>query len=333
MSAGELTAVEICAGAGGQSLGLELAGFKHVAAIDIDRDSCRTLRENRPEWIVIHGDVSDVDGRAYSGVDLLAGGVPCPPFSIAGKQLGDLDERDLFPQALRLAKEIKPRALLLENVRGFAAPRFASYRRRIANVLNELGYQVSWTVLNALDFGVPQYRPRFVLVGLRPEYADCFRWPSPGLQGLTVGESIPDLMGALGWPGLIAWKERASAPAPTIVGGSKKHGGPDLGPTRARSEWRKLGVDGKSIAESAPQPGFPEDGLPRLTVRMVARLQGFPDTWQFSGTKTSSYKQVGNAFPPPVAMAVGLSIRGALTSQGPIATGQLSLVAQPARSR
>jgi len=323
----ELTTVEICAGAGGQSLGLELAGFKHVAAIDIDRDCCQTLRANRAGWHVIEADLAEIDGRPWSGVDLLAGGVPCPPFSIAGKQLGKLDERDLFPQALRLIEEIGPRAIVLENVRGFATPRFAPYRRQIGTVLDRLGYEVRWTVLNALDFGVPQYRPRFVLVGLRPEDAQCFSWPANGRPPLTVGESIADLMGARSWPGLETWKERARGFAPTIVGGSKKHGGPDLGPTRARQEWRKLGVEGKSIAESAPDPDFPADGLPRLTVRMVARVQSFPDDWYFVGTKTSSYKQVGNAFPPPVAMVIGLSIRAALgrSQDGP---RQLSLVSK-----
>ena len=328
----QLTIFEICAGAGGQSLGFELAGFLQVAAIDIDGDSCETLRMNRPEWTVIHGDVFEFDGHPYSGIDLLAGGVPCPPFSIAGKQLGNQDERDLFPEALRLTKEMRPRALLLENVRGFAMPRFASYRRTIATELAELGYAVHWTVLNAVDFGVPQYRPRFVLVALRYQDSGHFAWPSPGLRGHSVGESITDLMGERSWPGVMGWSLRAGSPAPTIVGGSKKHGGPDLGPTRAREEWRKLGVNGKSIAELAPEPEFPVDGLPRLTVRMVARLQGFPDSWQFAGRKTSAYKQVGNAFPSPVAMAIGLSIQTAL-SQGTVEAPQLQLAPQTSHSK
>lgn len=323
----EMSTLEICAGAGGQSLGLELAGFRHVAAIDLDKDACRTLRENRPEWQVLEADICDIDGHAYSGVDLLAGGMPCPPFSIAGKQLGDLDERDLFPQALRLTREICPRAILFENVRGLAAPRFASYRQEIASVLDSLGYKVFWTVLNAVDFGVPQYRTRFVIVGLRHDDARYFGWPAHGLPGATVGESIGDLMGARGWLGLEAWRDRANAVAPTIVGGSKKHGGPDLGPTRARAEWRKLGVDGKGIADLSPGPDFPVDDFPKLTVRMVARLQGFPDSWHISGRKTAAYKQIGNAFPPPLAMAVALSVQSALAGQIIDVERQLSLAA------
>lgn len=122
-------------------------------------------------------------------------------------------------------------------------------------------------------------------------------------------------MGENGWPGAEAWARRAMAIAPTIVGGSKKHGGPDLGPTRAKRQWRELGVDGMGIANEAPDEAFPEHGAPRLTVRMVARIQSFPDEWEFTGSKTTAYRQVGNAFPPLVARAVGLAIRRAINRQ------------------
>jgi DNA (cytosine-5)-methyltransferase 1 len=117
-------------------------------------------------------------------------------------------------------------------------------------------------------------------------------------------------MGENGWPGASSWAAQADRIAPTLVGGSKKHGGPDLGPSRARREWAALGVDARGLADEAPMPGF--EGLPRLTVRMTARLQGFPDHWRFEGKKTSAYRQVGNALPPPVARAVGLAIARAL---------------------
>jgi DNA (cytosine-5)-methyltransferase 1 len=309
-----LTSVEICAGAGGQALGLEQAGFRHEAAVEIDPDACETLRRNRGgSWKIIEGDVANVDGRAFAGADLLAGGVPCPPFSIAGRQLGAGDDRDLFPQALRLAEEIGPRAVLLENVRGLATARFAGYRAQVLARLQGLGYETWWNLVNASDHGVPQLRPRFVLVAVRQPWAAAFQWPDP-LPGRppTVGETIGDLMASRGWPGAAAWAARADTIAPTIVGGSKKHGGPDLGPTRARAAWRELGVDGLGIADQIPGPGWPAGRMPKLTVRMVARLQGFPDSWQIGGRKTAAYRQVGNAFPPPVARAIAAAVASAL---------------------
>jgi DNA (cytosine-5)-methyltransferase 1 len=311
---GELTSVEICAGAGGQALGLEQAGFAHEAVIELDPDACDTLRHNRGSvWKVREDDVANVDGRAFGQIDLFAGGVPCPPFSIAGKQLGEDDERDLFPQALRLIEESGPRAVLLENVRGLGTRRFDDYRAQVQGRLHELGYQTWWQEVQASEHGVPQLRPRFVLVGIRERWAARFRWPQPQpVPAQTVGATLADLMGARGWPGAAAWAGRAAGIAPTIVGGSKKHGGPDLGPTRARAAWRELGVDGLGIADEAPGPDFPLTAMPKLTTRMVARLQGFPDTWQFSGRKTAAYRQVGNAFPPPVAAAVGRAIAAAL---------------------
>jgi DNA (cytosine-5)-methyltransferase 1 len=310
----ELTAVEICAGAGGQALGLEQAGFAHEAAVELDVDACETLRRNRgATWKIIEADLADVDGRGYTGVDLLAGGVPCPPFSVAGKQLGAGDERDLFPEALRLAAEICPRAVLLENVPGLGTARFASYRSGILGRLAELGYATWWQLVQASDHGVPQLRPRFVLVAIRRPGSARFRWPEPDQTAApTVGAAIADLMAAGGWPGARAWAAQAGLIAPTVVGGSKKHGGPDLGPTRARAAWRQLGVDGLGIADQPPPPEFPVAQMPKLTVRMVARLQGFPDSWVFAGGKTAAYRQVGNAFPPPVARALGAAVADAL---------------------
>jgi DNA (cytosine-5)-methyltransferase 1 len=309
-----LSVLELCAGAGGQALGIEAAGFDTEAAVEIDAHACATLRLNRPHWDVRQTDLRTFDARPFRGtVDLVAGGVPCPPFSIAGKQLGPDDERDLFPTALSIIEEVRPSAVLLENVRGLADAKFDAYRNAVIATLEELGYRSSFALLHASEFGVPQLRPRFLLVALRPKAWKHFAWPAPQLTAPpTVGETLRDLMAARGWRGADAWARRASGIAPTLVGGSKKHGGPDLGPTRARAEWAKLGVDGLGLANEAPGPDAPEDHVPRLTVRMAARIQGFPETWQFTGGKTASYRQVGNAFPPPVAKAVGLRIAAAL---------------------
>lgn len=308
-----LSSLEICAGAGGQALGLEQAGFEHVNLVEIDAAACQTIRINRTHWRVTEGDLHHYSADKWKGIELLAGGVPCPPFSKAGKQLGNDDERDLFPEAIRLVSECKPQAVMLENVRGLLDSVFDEYRARLITDLKKLGYIAEWRLLNASDFGVPQLRPRVVFVALRKGAAEYFSWPSVNISPPpTVGETLFDLMGANGWRGTKQWKERACAIAPTLVGGSKKHGGPDLGPTRAKKAWSSLGVDGMGIADTAPGKDF--IGMPRLTVRMAARIQGFPDHWQFTGKKTSAYRQVGNAFPPPVAYAVGTQIKAALNA-------------------
>lgn len=306
-----LTCVEICAGAGGQALGLALAGFTHVALVEYEIDYCKALKLNRPEWNVVCADIHDFDGKPYQGVDLLAGGVPCPPFSIAGKQLGKEDERDLFPEAIRLIEEIKPRAVMLENVRGFLEIGFDEYRKYILKSIESLGYKTQIKLLNASDFGVPQLRPRVVIVAFRNDENVSFSYPESDLQcAPTVGEALYDLMAENKWKWAGLWAEKANKIAPTIVGGSTKHGGPDLGPVRARNAWAELGVDGRGVANAAPEEDF--EGMPRLTIRMLGRLQGFPDTWTFGKKKTKACRMIGNAFPPPVAQAVGEKIKECL---------------------
>ena len=306
-----LTSLEICTGAGGQALGLACAGFHHLALVENDSHACDTLRANRPEWPVVEKSVFDYSAEHLRGeISLLAGGVPCPPFSKAGKQLGRDDERDLFPQALRLVAECEPVSVMLENVRGLFDPVFDSYRAGVSKRLTDLGYESDWKLLQASDFGVPQLRPRTVLVAIRGGLGG-FAWPEPDPQlAPSVGEALFDHMRSSGWEGATRWRKQAAAIAPTLVGGSKKHGGPDLGPTRAREAWAKLGVDGRGLANEPPATGFA--GTPRLTVRMTANLQGFPESWVFCGGKTAAYRQIGNAFPPPVAEAVGREIHAAI---------------------
>lgn len=311
-----LTSLELCAGAGGQALGLEQAGFKHEALVEIDEHCCKTLRANRPEWNVVEDDlrVFKETASSFSGVDLVAGGLPCPPFSVAGKQLGERDERNLFPDAVDIVDATRPRAVMIENVRGFLDAVFHDYRENLKRQLAKLGYWCDWRLLNASHFGVPQLRPRVVIVALEKERAEHFEWPEEQhTNPPTVGATLYEMMAANGWPGARAWREGADEIAPTVVGGSKKHGGPDLGPTRAKRAWAALGVNGHTIAEEAPEPDFV--GSPRLTVPMVARLQGFPSDWEFVGRKTHAYRQVGNAFPPPVARAVAERLEAALSAR------------------
>lgn len=307
-----MNSIEICAGAGGQALGLEQAGFDHAVLVEYEKEYCECLCSNRPDWNVICGDVHDFDGKPYHNqIDLLSGGVPCPPFSVAGKQLGADDERDLFPQMLRLVEEVNPKAVMIENVRGLLEHKFDRYRNAILTRLEELGYSTHIKLLNASDYGVPQLRPRVIIVGIRKDIEDTFEYPKETPETTrTVGETLLDLMCANGWIGAEAWAAGANQIAPTIVGGSKKHGGPDLGPTRARKAWAQLGVDGVSIANEAPAENY--EGMPKLTARMIARVQGFPDEWDFGNKKTKACRMIGNAFPPPVARAVGIQIRKVL---------------------
>ncbi|MFE0673639.1 DNA cytosine methyltransferase [Streptomyces sp. NPDC058867] len=332
------TSVEVCAGAGGQAVGLHKAGFQHVALIEIDKDACETLRKNtkgNPEWEsckVIEADLREFDpdslGLKPGELDLLAGGVPCPPFSAAGKQLGRDDERDLFPTMLSLVDRLEPKAVMIENVRGLLDPKFAEYRKEIIDRLEELGYEECyWDVLEAKDYAVPQLRPRAILVAMKPEFAAHFEHHKPAeTKVITVGEALQDSMrerydqvaddpraeGAFK-----NWYEKAlEGVAPTVVGGSKKHGGADLGPTRAKRAWADLGVCGLGVANEPDEMKDVERDLfakagPKLTVTQAALVQGFPEEWKFSGRKTAAYRQVGNAFPPPVAQAVGNQIYAA----------------------
>ncbi|MCO7263652.1 DNA cytosine methyltransferase [Dickeya zeae] len=330
--------IEMCAGAGGQALGLHKAGFEHRVLIEIDEHACATLRHNNHHLALDWGEILQADLRRFAiedahryrgQIELVAGGVPCPPFSKAGLQLGKDDERDLFPAALHIVEAVKPIAVMIENVAGLLEDKFSSYRTEIQCSLDKLGYQSEWRLLQASDFGVPQLRPRAILVAILSPYFERFRWPVPLTKTpVTVGEALYDLMASGGWPGAEHWKLHANAVAPTLVGGSKKHGGPDLGPSRAKRQWQSLGVYAHRVGNDDEIPGVDFKGvrlrdgtikagfedMPLLNVRMAARLQGFPDEWTFVGAKTHAYRQVGNAFPPPVAQAVGECLREVIAS-------------------
>ncbi|MGW4875670.1 DNA cytosine methyltransferase [Streptomyces sp. NPDC004262] len=381
----QLTSLEICAGAGGQAVGLHNAGFDHLALVEWDPHAVETLRANVGDWpgwgaervaALKPMDVkefleTDVRKNLEVGkgeLDLLAGGVPCPPFSLAGKRLGKDDERDLFPDALKIIEDFMPKAVMIENVRGILEPPevFIDYRRDILSELRDLGYVVPevsrnwsaaeqdramrkvWRRIDASNFGVPQLRPRAILVVIHEDELNSsdgeFIWPSRAKaeQATVVGELAATMEarcrkfwtknkdGELAKPGertgedvYREWLDKASRAAavgrgvaPTLVGGSRKHGGADLGPTRAKRAWEALGVDGMGVAndpgECDPERDLFRPAGPMLTVEQAALIQGFPGEWKFQGRKTARYRQVGNAFPPPVAEAIGRAIAAVL---------------------
>lgn len=325
LSSEHLTSLEICAGGGGQALGVERAGFHHLALVEYKAQACATLRLNRPSWSVIEKDLRAFDPQrdaSISTVDLLAGGVPCTPYSIAGAQKGAADERDLLPEALRLIEIVRPRAVMLENVKTLARSReFSHVRNHITETLDNLGYEVHIDVLDAQNFGVPQRRQRTLIVAIQ-KGLQKFQWPLGSWElPHTVGEVLQESMQSGGWQGAAEWARLANDIAPTIVGGSEKHGGGDLGPDRAKQKWAKMAVNGDSTTAKVPGPDFVLrhgvgrggwKGYPKLTPEQVALLQGFPREWQFAGSRTAQYKQIGNAFPPPVAHAVASSIADVL---------------------
>lgn len=318
---GRFTSLEIGSGVGGQALGLQRAGFHPIMAIDNDMHACRTLRANRPDWNVTELDLKDFVGADYriGTVDLLSGGVPSTPYSIAGKQKGAKDERDLLSAAVYLAIELQPRAIVLETTPSLKMPKFAGVREEVEAELRHLGYWWEWKVLEAQDFGVPQVRRSYLLLAMRPDDFMRFEWPQPTHHTVpTVGEVLRESMASKGWRDADSWAALANRVAPTVVGGSKNHGGADLGPTRSKRQWMEVAVNAHSLADDVPDEDFVldpsrgRDGVPKLTVEQVMKLQSLPDDWIVTGGKTARYKQVAQAVPPPLAEAVGRQIAAVL---------------------
>ena len=309
-----LTALEVCAGAGGQAIGIERAGFKHAALVELDRHACETLRANFPGANVIEQDLRTFDPSPYRGVDLLCGGVPCQPFSQAGKMKGSGDDRDLFLEAIRIIEHAQPRAILLENVKGLLQPKFDAYRLDLLGHLKRLGYDAEWRTLNAADFGVPQHRVRSILVGFRDKAMQRFVWPMPDPHYVTfpwtVSAALVDMVSSRDWQGIVEWAEKADTLAPTIIGGSARKRGMDLGQPNTQISWKRLGINPKKIGKRPPGP---DDEDLTLTLSMLAWLQNFPPGWKFQGPKQAVFRQIANALPPVVALHLGCAIRSALT--------------------
>lgn len=310
-----LISIELCAGAGGQALGLHSAGFHARAIFEREEDAAATLQANfyHATKRVFTEDITNVDFTLYKGnIDLVAGGVPCQPFSTAGERKGDNDERDLFMRAVEIVDEIQPRAFFFENVQGFGHATNMSYRAELHAAFEAIGYQSRLFPILGSDYGLAQGRPRVAFVGFKdPDAMARFKMPPvfPEWQ-LTLADAIGDIVSANGWKGYEYWRTIADRLAPTVLGGSRKGDKNSFSCGHRKETWELLGIDSLVLAEEAPGPD--DEGLFKLTLAMGARLQGFPDDWDFQGKPKQIKSQIGNAFPPVMAKAVGLAIYAAL---------------------
>lgn len=306
--------LELCAGAGGQAIGLHAAGFWHAGIFEKAPEAAATLRANRPKWPVFEADINTIDVSRFRGVDLVAGGLPCQPYSQAGERRGAADERDLFDRALEIIEQVQPKAILIENVVGISQVTHGVRRLQVYAELERMGYDTEWRIIEGPDFGLAQNRRRAILVALRRGMLHRFRWPLvPEMAPTSVGSRLKDLMGARGWRRLDQWVATADGLAPTLIGGSTKKMGIDLAQPNSRQAWFDIGVDPRKPAKDAPDPDF--DGIPCLTLPMIARLQDFPDDWVFSGSRQAQFRQMANAFPPRLSRVLGLAVQRALSGE------------------
>ncbi len=328
----DFSSVELFAGAGGLALGMEKAGFKHVLLNEIDPYACASLRKNRPAWNVMEGDIHEIDFTSLHGqIDLLTGGFPCQAFSYAGKRLGFEETRGtLFFEMARAVKEIEPKVFLCENVKGLLKHDGGRTMDTIKEVIKELGYTlVEPRVLRAIQYDVPQKRERLILIAIRNDIAPSvrFKWPDvcnevrtlrdafckgtlfntdvPPSEGQKYPESKRKVMQLVPEGG--DWRDLPDNVAREYMKGSYALGGGKTGMAR------RLAMDEPSLtltcapAQKQTERCHPLETRP-LTVREYARIQTFPDDWQFAGTLSAQYKQIGNAVPVNLAWAIGRSL-------------------------
>lgn len=326
------TSIELFAGAGGLALGMEKAGFSHTLLNEIDHDACITLKQNRPEWRVEEGDVKGIDFLQFANqVDFISGGFPCQAFSYAGKQGGFNDTRGtLFFELARAVKEVQPKVFMGENVKGLAAHDGGKTLETIKNVIREIGYTlVEPKVLRAIKYQVPQKRERLILIAIRNDLAKKvrFHWPEPYHRIMTLqdaffqgelydtdvpisdGQKYPlkkqrvmELVPMGGY-----WRDLPIDVQKEYMGGSYHLEGGKTGMAR------RLSLNEPSLtltcapAQKQTERCHPTETRP-LTVREYARIQTFPDEWNFAGSLSSQYKQIGNAVPVNLAYAIGRSL-------------------------
>lgn len=309
------TDIELFAGCGGLALGLENAGLKHELLVEIDKDCVETLKRNRPEWNVINEDISNVDFSSFKA-DVVSGGCPCQPFSYAGKKLGFEDTRGtLFFEFARCVKEVQPKICLLENVQGLVHHDSGRTLKTMISVLDDLGYHMQYQILNAVDYGVAQKRKRMFLIGTKDGY--YFEYPKkqegtptlrdalkdvPQSEGSTYPDHKKEILDLVPPGG--CWVDLPEDVAKEYMGKSYYSGGGKRGMAR-RISWDEPCLTlTTSPAQKQTERCHPDETRP-FTIREYARIQSFPDEWEFAGSISSQYKQIGNAVAVKVAEAMG----------------------------
>jgi DNA (cytosine-5)-methyltransferase 1 len=326
------TLIELFAGAGGLAIGLENAGLKSSLLNEIDKNACATLRKNRPEWNVVEGDIAEIDFSQYRDkIDIVSGGFPCQAFSYAGKKRGFEDTRGtLFFEYARAVKEINPKVIVAENVRGLLNHDDGRTLDTIKKIIDELGYDlVEPKVLKAVFYQVPQKRERLILVAIRKDISKVvsFNWPAPYKRIMTMkdalkkghlynsdvpasdGQKYPErkveILSKVPEGGY--WRDLDDDLQREYMGGSYFLGGGKTGMAR-RLAWDEPSLTLTTApAQKQTERCHPSETRP-LTVREYARIQTFPDEWEFCGSISSQYKQIGNAVPVNMAQALGRSL-------------------------
>lgn len=323
VSRGDVTCVELFAGAGGLALGLEQAGIKTLEYVEFDRACCETLRMNRPNWNVVCDDIHNVDFTEFKGkIDIVTGGFPCQAFSYAGKKLGFEDTRGtLFHEFARCVQEIQPKMFLAENVRGLVSHDKGRTIETIISVLESLGYRTQRKVLNACYYGVGQKRERIVIIGIRNDLDIEFEYPTPDEEWTTLRTALKDCPPSPGEsysekkrkvldlvPPGGCWVDLPEEVAKEYMGKSYFSGGGRRGMAR-RISWDEPSLTLTcSPSQKQTERCHPDETRP-FTVREYARIQSFPDDWEFCGGIGDQYKQIGNAVPVEMARRVAVQLK------------------------
>jgi DNA (cytosine-5)-methyltransferase 1 len=321
------SAIDLFSGAGGLSLGLHMAGWEVLLAVELDKDAAKTYRANFSQTTLLEKNIQDIDFTPYRGqITLVAGGPPCQPFSVAGNQLAEDDPRDCVPAFIRVLREVEPLYFLMENVPGLLTSKHQLYIKRMLRNMRDAGYCVSYQRLNAADYGVPQYRERVFFVGIHHSIKKdfCFPLPTHGkgrdFPHMTAREALANVpkdepnrakvtycknpvLRPSPWAGMLLNgggrpinPEEPCQTIPATAGGNRT---PLLDPEGLLLQYHRELLSGGQIRVGEVE------GARRLTLRECARIQSFPDDFHFSGAKSARYRQVGNAIPPLLAKAMG----------------------------